>query len=94
MAIFTGNDEIAAGVYQVALRAGIAVPQQLSIVSYDDSPLASRLWPPLTSVRRHVSDIGRMAAAMLVQTDVPEAPAAASVHPQLMVRGSCRAVDG
>lgn len=93
-AIFAGNDEMAAGVYQVALRAGIAVPQQLSIVSYDDSPLASRLWPPLTSVRRHVSDIGRMAAAMLVQTDVPEAPTAASVHPQLMVRGSCRAVDG
>ena len=38
-AIFTGNDEMAAGVYQVALRAGIAVPRQLSIVSYDDSPL-------------------------------------------------------
>lgn len=93
-AIFAGNDEMAAGVYQVALRAGIAVPQQLSIVSYDDSPLASRLWPPLTSVRRHVSDIGRTAAAMLVQTDVPDAPTAASVHPQLMVRGSCRAVDG
>lgn len=93
-AIFAGNDEMAAGVYQVALRAGIAVPQQLSIVSYDDSPLASRLWPPLTSVRRHVSDIGRTAAAMLVQTDVPDAPIAASVHPQLMVRGSCRAVDG
>ncbi len=92
-AIFAGNDEMAAGVYQVALRAGIAVPQQLSIVSYDDSPLASRLWPPLTSVRRHVSDIGRMAAAMLVQTDLPDAPTAASVHPQLMVRGSCRAVD-
>ncbi|PSD14936.1 LacI family transcriptional regulator [Stenotrophomonas maltophilia] len=92
-AIFAGNDEIAAGVYQVALRAGIAVPQQLSIVSYDDSPLASRLWPPLTSVRRHVSDIGRTAAAMLVQADVPDAPTAASVHPQLMVRGSCRAVD-
>lgn len=92
-AIFAGNDEMAAGVYQVALRAGIAVPQQLSIVSYDDSPLASRLWPPLTSVRRHVSDIGRMAAAMLVQADVPDAPTATSVHPQLMVRGSCRAVD-
>ncbi|MDV3433884.1 LacI family DNA-binding transcriptional regulator [Stenotrophomonas sp. C2852] len=92
-AIFAGNDEMAAGVYQVALRAGIAVPQQLSIVSYDDSPLASRLWPPLTSVRRHVSDIGRVAASMLVQADVPDAPTATSVHPQLMVRGSCRAVD-
>ncbi|ELC7367046.1 LacI family DNA-binding transcriptional regulator [Stenotrophomonas maltophilia] len=95
-AIFAGNDEMAAGVYQVALRAGIAVPQQLSIVSYDDSPLASRLWPPLTSVRRNVSDIGRVAAAMLVQADVPDAPTATSVHsvhPQLMVRGSCRAVD-
>ena len=60
---------MAAGVYRVALRTGIQIPQQLSVVGYDDSPLASRLWPPLTSVRRHVSDIGRMAAAMLVQAE-------------------------
>src|SRR5690606_4080655 len=68
-AIFCGNDEMAAGVYRVALRTGIQIPQQLSVVGYDDSTLASRLWPPLTSVRRDTRDTGRMAAAMLLQAE-------------------------
>src|SRR5690606_1440643 len=59
-AIFCGNDEIAAGVYKVALRAGISIPRDLSVVGYDDSPLASRLWPALTTVRRHIRDTGRI----------------------------------
>lgn len=88
-AIFCENDEMAAGVYRVALRAGISIPRQLSVVGYDDSPLASRLWPPLTSVRRDTRDTGRLAATML--TRPADAPAlAASVRPHLVVRDSCQ----
>jgi LacI family transcriptional regulator len=88
-AIFCGNDEMAAGVYRVALRTGIQIPQQLSVVGYDDSPLASRLWPPLTSVRRDTRDTGRVAAAMLLQPD--DAPRSmASVRPHLVIRDSCQ----
>ncbi|RXR06327.1 LacI family DNA-binding transcriptional regulator [Pseudoxanthomonas composti] len=88
-AIFTGNDEMAAGVYKVAMRAGLTIPRQLSIIGYDDSPLASRLWPSLTSVRRQTRDTGRTAAAMLIQ---PEGSAlrTASVRPHLAVRDSCQ----
>lgn len=88
-AIFCENDEMAAGVYRAALRAGISIPRELSVVGYDDSPLASRLWPPLTSVRRDTRDTGRLAAAMLTR---PEgAPAqTASVRPHLVIRDSCQ----
>ena len=88
-AIFCFNDEMAAGVYRVAMRAGIQIPQQLSVVGYDDSPLASRLWPPLTSVRRDTRDTGRIAAAMLLQGE-GEARAVASVRPHLIIRDSCQ----
>jgi LacI family transcriptional regulator len=87
-AIFTGNDEMAAGVYKVALRAGISIPRQLSVVGFDDSPLASRLWPSLTSVRRHTRDTGRIAAAMLIQPEGAPALAAASIRPHLIIRDS------
>ena len=88
-AIFCGNDEMAAGVYRVAMRAGISIPRQLSVVGYDDSPLASRLWPPLTSVRRDTRDTGRISAAMLLQPEGTPRPLA-SVRPHLIVRDSCQ----
>ena len=89
-AIFCGNDEMAAGVYQVAMRAGIDIPRQLSVVGFDDSPLASRLWPSLSSVRRHTRDTGRIAAAMLIQPESAVALSAASIRPHLIIRDSAR----
>ncbi|HWU76662.1 MAG TPA: LacI family DNA-binding transcriptional regulator [Rhodanobacter sp.] len=89
-AIFTGNDEMAAGVYKVALRAGINIPRELSVIGYDDSSLASRLSPSLTSVRRNTRDTGRTAAAMLIQPDGPGPLASASVRPHVVVRDSCQ----
>src|SRR5690606_10729065 len=50
-AIFASNDEMAAGVYQVARQMGLSVPEDLSIIGFDDTPVSSRLWPPLTTVR-------------------------------------------
>jgi LacI family transcriptional regulator len=89
-AIFTGNDEMAAGVYKVALRAGISIPRELSVIGYDDSSLASRLSPSLTSVRRNTRDTGRTAAAMLLQPDGQGPLASASVRPHVVVRDSCQ----
>ena len=85
-AIFTGNDEMAAGVYKVAMRAGINIPRQLSVVGFDDSPLASRLWPSLTSVRRNTRDTGRTAAAMLIQPEGTPMLAVASIRAYLVIR--------
>jgi LacI family transcriptional regulator len=64
-AIFTGNDEMATGVYGAAREMGLRIPEDLSLVGYDDAPIAARLWPPLTSVRVPIREMGRTAAEKL-----------------------------
>lgn len=63
-AIFAANDEMAAGIYHVALLRGIRIPEDLSVVGFDDTPLAARMWPPLTTVRWPIRDMGRLAAEL------------------------------
>ena len=88
-AIFTGNDEMALGVYQAAREANLAVPGDLIIVGYDDAPIAARVWPPLTSVRLPIRDMGRIAARKLMrQEGVDHAEADEQVVPTLVVRAS------
>lgn len=65
-AIFAANDEMAAGVLFAARVRGIQVPGQLSIIGFDDTPIASRVWPPLTTVRWPIIAMGRSAALKLV----------------------------
>lgn len=90
-AIFTGNDDMAAGIYKAARNAGLSIPGDLSIVGFDDSPVASVLWPLLTSVRLPIRDMGRFAAQKLVAV-TPERRLAADqpcdVVPTLVVRES------
>lgn len=64
-AIFASNDDMAAGCLVVAHEAGIAVPEQLSVVGFDDSYLAQMVWPPLTTIRQPIYDIGFTAAHQL-----------------------------
>jgi LacI family transcriptional regulator len=89
-AIFACNDEMAAGAYKAAFRRGLKIPEQLSIVGYDDSPLASRLWPPLTTVRLAIREMGRTAAALLIESRHAELPATTVVTPHLVTRDSCQ----
>jgi LacI family transcriptional regulator len=93
-AIFACNDEMAAGVYKAALRMGLSIPGDLSVIGYDDSPLASQLWPALTTIRLPIRDLGRQAAAMLLASDPPARGArptpVVAVTPHLMVRDSCQ----
>lgn len=90
-AIFACNDEMAAGVYKVALRQGLRIPEQLSIVGFDDSPLAARLWPSLTTVRLPIREMGRVAADMLIAPDAGRSGRPAAVAtPHLIARDSCQ----
>lgn len=70
-AILASNDEMAAGVMNAAKARGIGVPEQLSIVGFDDSPTASHLWPPLSTVRWPITEMGRIAARKLVGPYLP-----------------------
>jgi LacI family transcriptional regulator len=90
-AIFAGNDEMAAGVLVAARKAGLRVPEDLSVVGYDDFQIAERVWPPLTTIRTPTRDVGRIAADQLIRS-ATEARGArynpADIAPKLVVRSS------
>ena len=65
-AIFAGNDEMAMGVYQAARKSGLRIPEDLSIVGFDDTPMAARMWPPMSTVRLPIREMGRAAASLLM----------------------------
>jgi LacI family transcriptional regulator len=88
-AIFAGNDEMASGVYGAAHELGIRIPDDLSLIGFDDAPIASRMWPAMTSVRLPVREMGKAAAEMLFAR--PKEPAkapAAEFTPTLIERQS------
>jgi LacI family transcriptional regulator len=64
-AVFAGNDQQALGVYEAARQRGLRIPQDLSIVGFDDLPVARWVSPPLTTVRQPLAEMGRAAAEML-----------------------------
>lgn len=64
-AIFASNDDMAAGVLTVAHRRGLSVPGDLSVAGFDDTALASQLWPPLTTVRQPTRELAYAAASLL-----------------------------
>jgi len=65
-AIFASNDEMAAGVIHAARARDIAVPEELSVIGFDDTPIASHIWPPLTTVRWPIVSMARSAALKLL----------------------------
>jgi len=65
-AILCGNDTLAFGVMLAAQRAGIRVPEQLSITGFDDLPQARFMSPPLTTVAVPASEIGTQVADALI----------------------------
>jgi LacI family transcriptional regulator, galactose operon repressor len=68
-AIFAGNDEMAAGVLHAARQLGVRVPEDLSVVGFDDFEIARRLWPSLTTIRTPTREIGRLAVERLMGRD-------------------------
>ena len=64
--IFASNDYMAAGVMKAAQMNGINIPLDLSLVGFDDSPLAAQLWPSLTTIRQPVEDMAYHAARLLL----------------------------
>lgn len=60
-AVFAATDETAAGVVEAARTRGMRVPEDLSLVGFDDTPVARLLSPPLTTVRQPLREMGRVA---------------------------------
>lgn len=68
-AIFASNDDMAAGVLAYAHGLGLDVPEDLSVAGFDDTALASLVWPPLTTIRQPVRDLAYTAATLLFGED-------------------------
>jgi LacI family transcriptional regulator len=66
-AIFASNDEMAAGIIDAASAARISIPQQISLVGYDDNAVAKTTRPRLTTVRQPLEMMGEMAAKLLIE---------------------------
>jgi DNA-binding LacI/PurR family transcriptional regulator len=92
-AIFVGNDQMALGVLHAFRDKGISVPDDVSVMGFDDIPEAAHFLPPLTTMRQDFDSLGRdlMATVLDVLGDEKNAPDRTSLVPELVVRDSTRA---
>ena len=65
-AIFASNDDMAAATVNVAHRAGLDVPADLSVVGFDDTAPATTVWPELTTIRQPIAEMAEAAIEMLI----------------------------
>lgn len=66
-AVFASNDDMAAATVAVAHRCGIDVPADLSVCGFDDTTLATTIWPELTTIRQPILLAAKMAVQLLLQ---------------------------
>jgi LacI family transcriptional regulator len=104
-AIFAANDSMAVGALATLAEAEVAVPGEMSVVGFDDIPIARYVAPPLTTIRVDIADLGRRAFQLLLADLTSSGPAAAPadaadaararrsdcIPTTLIVRGSSRA---
>lgn len=65
-AIFAANDLSAFGVIEAVKHHGLRIPEDISVVGFDDIPMASQVFPPLTTVKRPLEQLGRAAVRLLL----------------------------
>ncbi|HMH44081.1 MAG TPA: LacI family DNA-binding transcriptional regulator [Pyrinomonadaceae bacterium] len=92
--LFAGDDASARGAYQAIHESGLRIPEDISVVGFNDTEAAS-LRPPLTSVRVFTEQVGRGMAALAVERlnrpDLP--PETITIPTQLVKRESCREIQ-
>ena len=92
-AVFVGSDLMAIGAIGAAAQAGKCVPDDISIVGFDNIPLAGSLNPPLTTVDQQACNKGRLAAHMLIDMiEGREVSSPPNVEVSLVVRKSTKAL--
>ena len=90
-AIFAGSDTQAMGVYAALRVRGLTVPDSMSVVGFDDVPIASIITPALTTVRQPLVEMGRVATTMLLRliAEEPLDSKRVELTTTLIVRDSC-----
>jgi LacI family transcriptional regulator len=95
-AIFAANDQSALGAMQAIQEAGLCVPQDISVIGFDDIPEASITSPTLTTVDQSVFEMGYVATEILFNLieDIPLKTDLYKVQTKLIIRDSCQVVSG
>lgn len=98
-AIFASNDDMAAAVVAVAHRQRLDVPGALTVCGFDDTTMATTIWPELTTIRQPINEMARLATRIAIATvrDRAKSPATPVRHEQLefqLVRRSSDAAPG
>jgi LacI family transcriptional regulator len=65
--VFAANDDMAAAVLSRAHTRGIKVPSELAVVGFDNSPIASQVWPAITTIDQPIETMASFAAEQLIQ---------------------------
>jgi len=91
-AVFVGSDEMALETINVALAKGIRVPEELSVVGFDDNPVAAHGRVPLTTIRQPLSEMGGRGLELLFQQvkGKKSSPRKLLLPTELVERESCR----
>ncbi|GAA4735528.1 LacI family DNA-binding transcriptional regulator [Isoptericola chiayiensis] len=87
-AVLAGNDQLALGILRALWERGVRVPDDVSVVGFDDVEGAAYFVPPLTTVRQPFAELGSRAVAMVVASLAGEPVAAQRIMPELVVRSS------
>ncbi|RHW19101.1 LacI family DNA-binding transcriptional regulator [Sphingomonas gilva] len=91
-AILAQNDDMAVGALMAARELGLGVPEDVSIVGFDDSEVARLVWPRLTTIRQPVFEMAATATSMLLDQLEGGSAGPAQVHPhELLIRESAAA---
>jgi LacI family transcriptional regulator len=93
-AVFAANDSMAVGVLASITAAGMNVPEEMTVVGFDDIPIARYVNPPLTTIRVDIAELGKCAFALLLDAignPAAHAPRHDLVATTLIVRKSCGA---
>lgn len=93
-AFFTANDSLAFGVCAAVSEVGLRVPNDVSIVGYDDIKMASEFEPKLTTIRQPIYEMGRRSIQLMLKevagSEIPECPEAVVLSASLVKRESVR----
>ncbi|MFF0476285.1 LacI family DNA-binding transcriptional regulator [Streptomyces sp. NPDC004284] len=89
-AVFCANDHMALGLLRALHEAGRSVPDEISVVGFDDIPEAAYFIPPLTTVRQDFGELGRQALELLVGEleGATPSPAHVQISPEMVLRRS------
>ncbi|MHA6260802.1 LacI family DNA-binding transcriptional regulator [Sporosarcina sp. CAU 1771] len=93
-AVFACNDLMACGVYQAAHELNIQIPNQLSVVGFDDISLVNALVPKLTSVRQETYEMGKKAVELLIEQIETDKKQAILFTPTLSIKESTTSLKG